>query len=52
MLGQSFDLKTFEQYPEILNEFNKRLDPNTPFYYYTSKNESYALRPFKSLNES
>ena len=26
-------------------------DPNVPFFYYTSKNERYALGPLKSFNE-
>lgn len=52
MLGPSFDLNTFfDQYPKILDDFNQRLDPNTPFFYYTSKNERYALGPLKSFNE-
>lgn len=53
MLGPSFDLKTFyDQYPKIINEFNKRIDPSTPFFYWTSKNERYTLGPLKSFNES
>lgn len=52
MLGDSFDLKTFfDQYPKTLNEFNKRIDPNTPFFYWTSSTERYTLGPLSSFNK-
>jgi len=52
MLGQSFDLKTFfDQYPKIVNEFYKRIDPSTPFYYWASRNERFHQGPLRSFNE-
>ena len=36
IIGNTFDLKTFyDEYPKILQEFEKRIDPDLPFYYWT-----------------
>jgi len=50
MLRDSFDLKTFyDQYPKTLNEFNKRIDPHTLFFYCTSRSKRYTLGPLSSF---
>lgn len=52
LLGPIFDHKTFkEQFPKIMNEFNKRIDPDLPFYYWTGVNERYHLKALPSFNQ-
>ena len=34
MVGEAFDMKQFtDEQPKILNEFNKRIDPDLSFFY-------------------
>ena len=42
LLGPIFDHKAFKQeFPKIMNEFNKRIDPDLPFYYWTGIHERF-----------
>ena len=37
MVGEAFDVKQFtDEQPKILNEFNKRINPDLSFFYWTS----------------
>ena len=52
LLGDIFDLKQFyDEYPKILNEFNKRINPDLPFYYWTGKHHRYQDFPLASFNQ-
>lgn len=52
LLGLIFDHKTFnEQFPKIMYEFNKRIDPDNPFYYWTGVHERYHLKALPSFND-
>ena len=52
LLGPIFDHKTFkEQFQKIMNEFNKRIDPDLPFYYWTGVNERFHLKALPSFND-
>lgn len=52
MLGPVFDHKSFiEEYPKIMNEFNKRIDPDLPFFYWTGIHERYHLKSLPSFNK-
>lgn len=52
MLGNIFDLKKFhETQPKILNKFNKRINPNIQFYYWTGAKERYTEFELPSFNE-
>lgn len=51
-LGDVFDHKQFlEQQPKILNEFNKKIDPELPFYYWTGHRHRFSTAPLPSFNE-
>ena len=52
LLGPIFDHKAFKQeFPKIMNEFNKRIDPDLPFYYWTGIRERFHLKALPSFNE-
>lgn len=52
-LGDVFDHKQFlEQQPKILNEFNKKIDPELPFYYWTGHRHRFSTAPLPSFNEA
>jgi hypothetical protein len=51
MLGNIFDHKTFlQEFPNIMNEFNKRIDPDLPFYYWTGIHERFHVKALPSFN--
>jgi hypothetical protein len=50
--GPIFDHKTLlDQMPKVFNEFTKRMDPELPFYYWTSYKERYHSVPLQHFNE-
>ena len=52
MIGDAFDLKQFiDEQPKILNEFNKRIDPELQFYYWSGANERFSEFELPSFNE-
>lgn len=51
-LGEVFDHKEFlDQQPKILNEFNKKIDPDLQFHYWTGHRHRYSTIPLPSFNE-
>ncbi|KXJ25564.1 Transposon Tf2-6 polyprotein [Exaiptasia diaphana] len=51
LLGPIFDHKTFlDQMPKICNEYYKRMDPNLPFYYWTSYKDQFTAAPLPYFN--
>jgi hypothetical protein len=53
LLGPVFDHKTFlDQMPKICNEFYKRMDPNLPFFYWSSYKDRYQSEPLPHFNQS
>ena len=52
VLGPPFDTKQFySESPKILNEFKKRIDPSSAFYYWTGMKERYRDFELPSFNE-
>ncbi len=52
MLGDIFDLKQFhDAQAKILNEFNKRINPELKYYYWTGAKERYNEFEMPSFNE-
>ena len=52
ILGPIFDIKEFfDEFPKILNEFAKRIDPDCPFYYWTGCHTRFQDFPLPSFNE-
>ena len=52
LLGPIFDLKAFKQeFPKIMNDFSKWIDPDIPFYYWTGIHERFHLKALPSFNE-
>ena len=52
ILGPIFDIKEFfDEFPKILNEFVKRIDPDCPFYYWTGCHTRFQDFPLPSFNE-
>ena len=52
LLGPIFDLKAFKQeFPKIMNDFNKWIDPDIPFYYWSGIHERFHLKALPSFNE-
>ena len=52
MLGDIFDLKQFhDAQAKILNEFNKRINPELKYYYWTGSKERYNEFEMPSFNE-
>ena len=52
LLGAIFDHKAFKQeFPKIMNEFNKWNNPDLPFYYWTGIHERFHLKALPSFNE-
>jgi hypothetical protein len=52
MFGPIFDHKTLlDQMPKVFNEFAKRMDPQLPYYYWTSYKERYHSDPLPHFNE-
>lgn len=52
MLGDIFDLKQFhDAQSKILNEFNKRINPELKYYYWTGAKERYNEFEMPSFNE-
>ena len=52
MVGEAFDIKQFtDEQPKILNEFNKRIDPALPFFYWTGANERFSEFELPSFNQ-
>lgn len=50
-LGQHYDMKAIQQrWQPICNEFLKRLDPDLPFYYYTSNKNRYRIDDLPSFD--
>lgn len=51
MIGNAFDHKTFiENYPKILQEFLKRINPDLPFIYWTGVNNRFKCAKLQSFN--
>ena len=52
MVGEAFDVKQFtDEQPKILNEFNKRIDPDLSFFYWTGANERFREFELPSLKD-
>ena len=52
MLGDIFDLKQFhDAQAKIFNEFNKRINPDIKFYYWTGAKDRYSEFELPSFNE-
>lgn len=52
MLGPVFDMKQFfDEFPKIMNEFTKHIDPDCPFYYWTGYHTHFQNFPLPSFNE-
>ena len=52
ILGPIFGIKEFfDEFPKILNEFVKRIDPDCPFYYWTGCHTRFQDFPLPSFNE-
>jgi hypothetical protein len=52
LLGPIFDHKTFlDQMPKICSEYYKRMDPNLPFFYWTSYKDQYKADPLPHFNQ-
>jgi hypothetical protein len=52
LLGKTFDHKTFmDNYPKIVNEFAKKIDPDLPFFYWTGSDSRYNVGPLPSFNQ-
>lgn len=52
MVGEAFDVKQFtDEQPKILNEFNKRIDPDLSFFYWTGANERFSEFELPSFNQ-
>lgn len=52
MLGDTFDTKQFyESFPKIMNEFFKKIDSNSQFYYWTGRKHRFTDFPLQSFNK-
>ena len=52
MIGEVFDVKQFnDEQPKILHEFNKRIDPDLQFYYWSGANERFSEFELPSFNQ-
>ena len=52
MFGPVFDHKTLlDQMPKVFNEFAIQMDPELPYYYWTSYKERYHSDPLPHFNE-
>ena len=52
MVGAAFDVKQFtDEQRKILNEFNKRIDPDLSFFYWTGANERFSEFELPSFNQ-
>ena len=52
VMGSNFDLKEFfDEFPKVMTEFEKRIDPDLPFYYWTGHQTRYRAYSLPSFNE-
>ena len=52
ILGSIFDIKEFfDEFPKILNEFGKWIDPDCPLYYWTGCHTYFQDFPLPSFNK-
>jgi len=43
-MGSNFDLKEFfDEFPKVMSEFEKRIDPDLPFFYWTVHQTCYRV---------
>ena len=51
-MGSNFDLKEFfDEFPKVMSEFEKRIDPDLLFFYWTAHQTSYRAYSLPSFNE-
>ena len=51
VMGSNFDLKEFfDEFPQVMSEFEKRIDPDLPFYYWTGHQTRYRAYSLPSFN--
>ena len=51
-MGSNFDLKEFfDEFPKVMSEFEKRIDPDLPFFYWTGHQTCYRAFALPSFNE-
>jgi len=52
MIVEVFDVRQCsEEQPKILNKFNKRIDPDLQFYYWSGANERFSEFKLPSFNQ-
>lgn len=51
VMGDNFDLKQFyDEFPKVMSEFVKRIDPELPFFYWTGHQTRYRNFALPSFN--
>ena len=51
-MGSNFDLKEFfDEFQKVMSEFEKRIDPDLPFFYWTGHQTRYRAFALPSFNE-
>lgn len=51
VMGDNFDLKQFfDEFPKVMSEFVKRIDPELPFFYWTGHQTRYRHFALPSFN--
>ena len=51
VMGDNFDLKQFfDEFPKVMSEFAKRIDPDLPFFYWTGHQTRYRNFALPSFN--
>ena len=51
VMGDNFDLKQFfDEFPKVMREFAKRIDPDLPFFYWTGHQTRYQNFALPSFN--
>ena len=51
-MGSNFDLKEFfDEFPKVMSEFEKRIDPDLLFFYWTAHQTRYRAYSLPSFNE-